>query len=372
MSSRGSLKGRSPKPATHGGIDYAELEALGLKPGEVLDFSANINPFGPPPGLREALERVDISSYPDSGSGRLRKALAEKLGLGPDSIIAGNGSTEIMRLAALAFFRPGDRVLVIEPAFGEYEVSCRIAGAEVVKHVLKAEDGFALKVSEVAKLAAECRPAGLFVTNPNNPTGKYYSREVIEEVLASPFAADSLIVLDEAYLGFVDPPGAAWSSLDLIERHNLLILRSMTKDYALAGLRLGYGVAGKEIIARLRSICPPWNVNAAAQEAGLYVLKEERYLEKSLSDIRKVKAHLVEGLKKLGFNPEPSATNFFLIETGNGALWRRELLKRKILARDCASFGLPGHIRISVRTREDCDKLLEGMKGVKGRLDGKL
>lgn len=351
-------------PAPHGGINYAELEGLGLKPGEILDFSANTNPFGPPPEVREALKRVDISSYPDSNSHRLRNALAAKLMLNPDNIIAGNGSTEIMRLAALAFFKHGDRVLIIEPAFGEYEVSCRIAGAEVIKYDLNAKDNFRIKVSKVIKLIADCRTSGLFFTNPNNPTGHYYSRAIVKGILENPHMADSLVILDEAYISFVDPPGAGWSSLDLIKKRNLLILRSMTKDYALAGLRLGYGVARKEIIANLQRICPPWNVNAMAQEAGLYALKAESYLEKSLSEIRKIKAYLIEGLKTLGLKTAPSKTNFLLVETGNGALWRQELLKRKILVRDCASFGLPAYIRLSVRTRTECARLLEAMKAI--------
>lgn len=352
--------------AAHGGINYSELEALGLKPGEILDFSANINPFGPPPGLRKALKNVDISSYPDSISGKLRKALAEKLGLEPDNIIAGSGSTEIMRLVALAFFKPGDEVLVVEPAFGEYEVSCRIAGAEVIRYTLKAEEDFTLNASEAVKLIAERRPAGLFFTNPNNPTGKYYSRDVIERLLAGHAVNDCIVLMDEAYISFVDKP---WSSLNLIEKNNILILRSMTKDYALAGLRLGYGVAGKDITASLQRICAPWNVNAMAQEAGLCALKAERYIEKSLDEIRKAKAYLIEGLKNLGLNPASSDTNFLLVKTGNGAFWRQELLKRKILVRDCASFGLFDYIRVSVRTRSECDKLLERMEEVKGLND---
>lgn len=351
------------EPARHGGIDYSEMEALGLKPGEILDFSTNINPFGPPPGLREALSLVDISSYPDSSSSRLKTVLADKLGLEPNNIIAGSGSTEIMRLAALAFFKPGDKVLIIEPAFGEYEISCWIAGAEVIKYTLKAADNFKLDLSKVTKVVDKNRPKGLFFTNPNNPTGHYYSRNIIERVIQA--MKGSLVILDEAYIGFVDPPEAGWSALDLIKENNLLILRSMTKDYALAGLRLGCGIARREIISTLRRICSPWNMNAMAQEAGLYALKSDSYLEKSLHEIRKTKAYLIEGLKDLGLSQAPSRTNFLLVATGNGAIWRQELLKRKILVRDCASFGLPEYIRISVRTKAECDKLLEAMKEVR-------
>lgn len=353
--------------AAHGGINYAELDSLGINPGEILDFSANISPFGPPLEVREALQRADISTYPDSNCGRLRKALADKLGVKPDNIIAGSGSTEIMRLAALAFFRPGDKVLIVEPAFGEYEVSCRIAGAEIIRYTLKAEDNFSLagsRQAELTRLIDEGGPQGLFFNNPNNPTGKFYAGNIVEKLVQA--MKDSLVVLDEAYISFVDSPQARWNSLDLIKGNKLLVLRSMTKDYAIAGLRLGYGVAHPEIVSRLHSICPPWNVNTIAQEAGLEALKADSYLKKSLQEIRKVKTYFTGALKTLGLRLEPSDTNFFLVKTGNGALWRQELLKRKILVRDCASFGLPEYIRISTRTREDCDKLLSAVKEIKG------
>lgn len=348
--------------AVHGGIDHAEMEALGLKPEEILDFSANLNPFGPPQQVRKALARADISSYPDSRSFRLRKALAEKLGLEIDNIIAGSGSTEIMRLAALAFFKAGDKALIVGPAFGEYEAACRIAGAEAIKYTLRAEDSFNIRVSELRKTMEKTSPAGLFMANPGNPTGCYYSRDLVEKLID--LCKDTLFVLDEAYISFVEPAETRWHSLDLIKNNRLLILRSMTKDYALAGLRLGYGIAGKEIIAALQRICPPWNVNVMAQEAGLCAIKSDSYLAKSLDKIRKERAYLIEGLKALGMSPLASSANFFLIKTGSGARWRRELLRKKILVRDCASFGLPEYIRISVRKRDECDRLLAAMREV--------
>ncbi len=343
----------------HGGIDYSELEELGISPDEVLDFSANLNPFGPPPKVREILSKVDISRYPDSSATQLRRVLAEKLGVVPESIIVGNGSTEIIRLTALAYLNHRDKVLVVEPTFGEYEVACQIVGASLVKQKLSEKNNFQLKVHETAELIKEHRPKGIFLCNPNNPTGQYFSQAEVENLLA--VAEDSLVILDEAYIAFVEN---AWSSLKMIEKNNLLVLRSMTKDYALAGLRLGYGVAREEIIATLRSICPPWNVNAMAQEAGVVAVSEEGYLKTCQSELREAKKYLLTELTRLGFSPLPSKANFFLVEVGNASEFRHKLLQRGILMRDCTSFGLPKHIRIAVRTLPECQKLIAAVQEI--------
>ena len=344
----------------HGGIDYAELRALGIIPQDILDFSANLNPFGPPPGVVEALSEVEISCYPDSGAYCLRHSLAEKLGVKVCNLLVGSGSTEIIRLAALAYFDRGDKVLIIEPTFGEYQVACQITGASLVKQQVSAQNGFCLDMSETIDLIRQHCPKGIFVCNPNNPTGRYLSRVAIEQILDA--AGDSLVVLDEAYVNFVD---SAWSSLDMIKRNNLLILRSMTKDYAMAGLRLGYGVAKEEIITNLRRICPPWNVNVLAQKAGIIAIADGEYLKRCQIEMRKAKIYLVAELSALGLPPLPSEANFFLVEVGDALGFRRELLKQMILVRDCASFGLPQYIRIAPRILPESQRLIAAIKEVR-------
>jgi len=358
----------------HGGIDYAELKALGIAPQDTLDFSANLNPFGPPPGMMETLSKCHdelsevISHYPDSEAYRLRQSLAEKLGIKVENILVGSGSTELIRLAALAYFAPGDKVLIIEPTYGEYQIACQITGASLIKQRLSAQNGFWLDINKTVELIRRYYPKGIFVCNPNNPTGKYFSRTDFEKILNA--AKDSLVVLDEAYVSFVDN---AWSSLDLAlhsslraKRSNLLILRSMTKDYAMAGLRLGYGVAKEEIIANLRRICPPWNVNALAQKAGIIAIASEGYLKRCQIELRKAKNYLIAELSELGLPPLPSEANFFLVEVGNAPRFRRELLKRRILVRDCTSFGLPQYVRIAPHSLSECQKLISAIKEVRG------
>lgn len=357
----------------HGGIDYAEVETLGIAPQDILDFSANLNPFGPPPGMMEILSKCHdelgkvISHYPDSEVYRLRHSLAEKLGIKVENILVGSGSTELIRLAALAYFGPGDKILIIEPTYGEYQVACQITGAALIKQRLPAQNGFWLDTSETVELIRRYCPKGIFVCNPNNPTGRYLSRVDFEKILDA--AKDSLVVLDEAYVSFVDN---AWSSLDLAlhsslraERSNLLVLRSMTKDYAMAGLRLGYGVAKEEIIANLRRICPPWNVNALAQKAGIIAIAEEEYLKRCQIELREAKDYLIAELSSLGLPPLPSEANFFLVKVGDAPRFRRELFKRMILVRDCTSFGLPQYVRIAPRPLPQCQKLITAIKEMK-------
>jgi len=346
-------------PATHGGIDYAELEMLGIASQEVLDFSANLNPFGPPPGLMETINEMDISHYPDSESTSLRRSLSSRLGIKQDNIIVGNGSTELIRLAALAYFDQEDKVLIIEPTFGEYELACQFAGASVIKQQLLPEDAFQLDVKETIALIQRHGATGVFIANPNNPSGQYISQIEFEKILDA--AKNALIVLDEAYISFVEN---SWTSLDFILADNLLVLRSMTKDYAMAGLRLGYGVASEEIIANLHNISLPWNVNALAQKAGIVALENEEYLNYCRAELEKAKSYLITELSALGLSPLPSKANFFLVEVGDARIFRMELLKRKILVRDCTSFGLPQYIRIAPRTLPECQKLIASVKEI--------
>jgi len=351
----------------HGGIDYAELEMLGIAPQDILDFSANLNPLGPPSGVMETLSDVDIAHYPDSEAYHLRCSLAEKLGIGVNNLLIGSGSTELIRLAALAYFGKGDKVLIIEPTYGEYQIACQIAGASLIKQQLSPQSAFWLNTNEIVELIQQHRPKGIFICNPNNPTGRYLPQADFQKILDA--SKDSLVVLDEAYVSFVDNP---WSSLDFVshsslraERSNLLVLRSMTKDYAMAGLRLGYGVAKEEIIANLRRICPPWNVNAPAQKAGIIAVTEEEYLRLCQVELREAKKYLYVELSNLGLPPLPSEANFFLVEVGNAVTFRRDLLQKRILVRDCSSFGLPSYVRIAPRTLPDCQRLVAAIKEIR-------
>ena len=173
----------------------------------------------------------------------------------------------------------------------------------------------------------------------------------------------SEMCIRDSYITFVDNP---WSSLDMVERDNLLILRSMTKDYAMAGLRLGYGVASQDIIDTMRRIRPPWNVNAVAQQAGIIALKERDYISQCQIKIKEAKDYLITELSSLGLSPLPSEAGFFLVKVENSPDFRQRLLEQKMLVRDCTSFGLPGYIRIAPRTPAECQRLIEAIKKIRG------
>jgi len=359
----------SLKICSHGGPDWAELRSMGLNPGEILDFSVCTNPFSPPPGIGKILASIAISRYPDSEATELRQCLSEKLGVAQNNILVGSGATELIRLIALAYFNRGDLVLILAPTYGEYEVACQIVGADVFKQWGGAEDNFRLKIAETVNLIRQRRPKGIFICQPNNPTGQYFSREGVEAVLDT--GENSLLILDEAYIAFTD---GIWSAIDLLHRGDIIIVRSMTKDYALAGLRLGYAVANREIIDGLRRVRPPWNVNILAQKAGLVALKDEGYIKRCKLKIEQAKQFLVDELCRVGFTVVPSDTNFFLVRVGDGKTFRSTLLKRGMLVRDCASFGLPEYVRIAPRTVPECKKFIAVIQALKrsGELDASI
>jgi histidinol-phosphate aminotransferase len=346
-------------PCVHGGIEYAELKKPGISLETILDFSVSCNPFGAPPGIREALADTSLECYPDSEATELKQALAAKLNTSTGKLIIGSGSTELIRLIASAYFEPNDLVLIPQPTYGEYEVACHLADTKILKQPLLKEPDFQLNAAEMTNLIRQHQPKAVFLCNPNNPTGQYMSKEQVEHIMSS--YQDSLVILDEAYIAFTDN---AWSSQDMVDLGNLVILRSMTKDYALAGLRLGYALATEPIISVLKRVRPPWNVNAPAQKAGIFVLNDDSYLKECSNKIREARDFLVEELEGLGLSPLPSQTNFFLVKVGNATVLRQALLNKGILVRDCTSFGLPQYIRLAPRTLPECQKLIESIKEV--------
>jgi histidinol-phosphate aminotransferase len=344
-------------PAAHGGINYFELERRGISPEDVLDFSVSTNPFGPPPGTKEATSQASIDRYPDSEATELRLLLASKLTVTPGNLLIGSGSTELIRLVAAAYFGPEHLVIIPQPTYSDYEIACYLVGARVLKQPMPEEADFRLNVAETVDLIRKHQPKGIFLCNPNNPTGNYLSRKEVETILS--VAKDSLVVLDEAYVAFTKD---TWSSLDLVGRSNLVVLRSMTKDYALAGLRLGYAVATDSIVSVLKRVRPPWNVSSVAQAAGVFVLKADGYLEACGRKIREAKEFLVKELSRLGLPPVPSKASFFLVKVIDATKLRQALLQKGILVRDCSSFGLPGYIRLAPRTIPECQRLINAIR----------
>ncbi|MYD36613.1 MAG: histidinol-phosphate aminotransferase family protein [Dehalococcoidia bacterium] len=347
----------------HGGLDEGELRSLGLRPEQVLDFSANINPLGPSPAVSRAAAQANLAAYPDRHSLALREALAEKLGVGIDNLIVGNGSTELIHLLARAYLGPRITSLIFAPTFGEYETAAALTGANICHIHADEAQGFRWSLDEAVKTIEQTRPALVFLCNPNNPTGVYLERGDVEKIHGA-LSGDSLLVLDDAYSSLAD---RAWDPIPLLRKGNIVILRSMTKEHAVAGVRLGYMVAEPHVISRVRRLQPAWSVNAVAQAVGLAALNDDVHVAAARKIIAEAKEYLSGQLAALGIPVTVSAANFLLAKVGAASEVRQELLRRRIAVRDCASFGLPEQIRVAVRRREDCDKLIESLREVLGR-----
>ena len=349
-----------------------------------MDFSASINPLGPSRVALEAARQVNLAAYPDPDCLDLRRAIGNSLNIDPGYVLPGNGSTELIHLLARAFLAPdspkapppgpsglkngGGAALIFAPTFGEYVAACRTEGVEPVSLFPQGAgqselvgEKFRWDIPWALDCIAEHSPAIVFLCNPNNPTGVYLGEDEIRRV-AEALQEFGLLVLDEAYLPFVNE---WWDSSFLLSLGNVVLLRSMTKDYALTGLRLGYLLATGDIVRRVRHFQYSWSVNASAQAAGIAALADREHVEKGRSVVDEGKEYLTQVASDLGIECPPAAANFLLLNVGRAREIREALLVRhRICVRDCASFGLPEYIRIGVRTMDDNRRLAEALKSV--------
>lgn len=352
-------------PVVHGAADYGELARLGLAPAEVIDFSANSNPYGPHPSVLAAVQTavVDpaiLAHYPDRDCLALRAALAAADRTSSDRILPGNGAAELIHLLALTLVEPGSRHLLVAPTFGQYAHAVRLAGGEVIE-VRPDNPEFRFDVDTVAAAIRRCQPAGIWLCNPNNPTGQQWSAAELAHLRAADPTGRAWWVIDESYRYFtaVPTPLAVWAEGD-----NLVILRSLTKDQALAGLRLGYVLAAPAVITALRAVQPSWSVNTLAQIAGVAALQEPvlAWRQQTLACLREHAVNLWTGLEEVGCPVLPTSTPFALVNVNDAASFRRRLLRQGVQVRDCASFGLPRHVRIAARRPEENERLLAAIK----------
>ena len=341
-----------PSSEDHGGINPTELQQMGVDREKLIDFSVNSNPFGPSPAVLKALKTVDVSLYPDRDCGEISLALALACGVAPHQVCVGNGTAELIWLLAQSFLRPGERVLILGPTFGEYARAAAALGADV-QEVPASAPLFEPPLNMLLAAIRRQRPRLVFLCNPNNPTGKFLPCADVE-IVAQACGQDCLLVLDEAYRSFAD--GQFFSFLPA---ENCLVLRSMTKDFALAGLRLGYVLGNTENVARIKQFQPAWSVNAFAQAAGLAALQSMEYYRETLERLANLKNEFFSNLTTAGLIVVPSDVHFGMIALKRPAAQvRRMLLQHSIQVRDCASFGLPDYIRISTRKAMDNERIL--------------
>lgn len=346
-------------PCTHGARVAESAEESGKKPDELIDFSVNLNPLGPPK-LKRILTNAyeSISSYPDNRYPGFKKAAAEYLNVAPENIVPGNGSSELIRLFAEAVIEPGDRVLIPFPTFSEYEFQCRLFGAEIEQ----------VDYSSITELEPDDKCKAVFLCNPNNPTGKLLKREEVLQLAEKCAGLEVFLFVDEAFIELSDPE----QSITAYAASNdfVIVLRSLTKTYAVPGLRIGFAVASRDFSCLLNNIRLPWNLNSYALEVGDYLLKNNKnYLDRSLELIKKERQWLESQLGAIrGFKPYPSDTNFILVDIRDFAINSAELeeriLSHGIIIRDCTSFGLENHIRIAIRKRSENRKLIKAVSSV--------
>lgn len=336
----------------HGGDLRAASEAYGLNPAEILDFSANINPHGAPlsalTAAREAL--WSMTRYPDPFAPQLRQALAQRHGLSPDAIMVTAGAAEAIHL--LSRLAAGRRVAVPVPGFAEYSRAAQAVGATVIP----ANPPPTLTHQDL-----------LFLCNPHNPTGLLLTPA---QVLSITDATPATVIVDEAFIDLTDPGEAGSVIPFVLDRPNLVVLRSLTKFYALPGLRVGYAVARPALIAALDAVRDPWSVTAPAQAATLAALADAAYAERTRQWVATERPFLAAQLSRLpGYQLEaPPSANFILLRAPRPVhALQRELARASILVRDCRSFdGLTEyHMRVAVRTRPENLRLLAALEGLR-------
>ena len=327
--------------------------------GAVLDFSSNVNPLGVPEAAR-ALWYGSLEAYPDPDSTELRMALQEYTGVSHRRILAGNGATEIIYNFCRAFILEGMPVLIPIPTFGEYEAACRLSGARIIRH------GTMDMSQDMGDIMSRVPRNGcVFACNPNNPTGAIVPRGEMQALAEHARGMGTILFVDECFMEMV--PGRDESLLPP-EYDNLFVLRSMTKSFALAGARVGYGIGSAGMVSVLDEIKIPWNVSGPAQRAACAALRDPSYIQRSRRTIGEETDFLVRGISAIpGFECRRPAANFILVRTAGGSRRVQQgLLKRGILVRECSSFdGLDGeYIRVAVRSRGENRRLVEELSAL--------
>lgn len=331
--------------------------ARGAKVGEIIKLCSNESPLGPSPKVVEAIKRESerVGNYPDSKAEGLKQAISKYLNVDACQIVVGNGSDELMDLVYKAFMDPGDEVLVPIPTFSLYEIACRVNGGRPRFVELP---NFEWCAKDLARALSEVRLT--LISRPNNPTGNSISEEGLKELLDT----GRLVVVDEAYAEF-----AGYSVASMLKKYdNLLVLRTFSKAFGLAGLRIGYAVGDEKLIEALDMVRAPFNVNVLAQAAGIAALSDERFLQRVRNVVKDGREYLTDELKKLRLRVLPSDTNFVManvtsLDTDAPTLCDY-LARQGILIRDLSGFRGAGSnwVRISVGTPRQNKLLVTALK----------
>lgn len=350
--------------ALHGGLVHRELAAIGARPGDVLDFSVNVNPYGPCREIREAVERAAIDRYPDPRGTPAREALASWLGAPVESLVLGNGAVELLWAAARATLGLGDGVLVAEPAFSEFRRAAELVGAAVSEYRVTAGDDFAFDAAAFDGRLRDVRPRAAHVATPANPTGHAIPLGALRALFAA--HPETVFVADLSFLTLSDH-AERFEGFGQLMLPNVVWVLSLTKELSIPGVRVGVGVAPGALARAIGAQIPPWSVGAAAQAVAEAAARPSvrRFVAESRRALAADRRHLAARLGSLGLHVHPSAAPYVLVRGGapfGATTLRRVLLERHgVLVRDATSFGLPEHVRLAVRPASDVSRLIQAL-----------
>lgn len=350
------------KEYTHGG-DIVGARAVWQ--GELLDFSANLNPLGMPEAVRKAAEDAvrEAIHYPDSLCRALCAAIARRDGVAPEQVLCGNGAADLV--FRLAFSQRPRRVLVTAPTFSEYQDAVQAAGGEVVYHRLMPENNFDITETVLGDLDDSLDMA--FFCTPNNPTGRLIDRDLMLRILERCREKSIRVVVDECFLSLSDPGERVSLAGELEHFPNLVLLRAFTKSYAMPGLRLGYCLsADTTLLDGLSRCAQPWSVSGPAQAAGLAALDDPEHPAGARQLIAVERSWLIDVLRELGLQVFPSQVNYILFRAPGVDDLKERLLAHGVLIRSCANYvGLGSdYYRVAVRPRRENEGLIGAMKEV--------
>ncbi|MFH0912891.1 MAG: histidinol-phosphate transaminase [Candidatus Omnitrophota bacterium] len=332
---------------------------LGLK--EVIKLASNENPLGASPKAVEAIKKSlsGINRYPDSQGYYLKKRIARYLNVKPANIVLGNGSDELIDIIIKTFVEDGENIITADTTFLEYGIIAKVNARSIVTVPLRYFkydlEGIKKKIDRKTKL--------IFISNPNNPTGTYVTKYELKDFMRD--LPDSLLlVLDEAYDTFIDvddfPRG-----LEYLKGKNVITLKTFSKAYGLAGLRVGYAIADAELTPYMENARQPFNVNLLAQAAAIAALDDRKFLRKTREKILTGKDYLYDALARLGIVYVPSVANFILIDVGrDGVAVFKEMLKYGVIVRDMSQYGLKNFIRVTIGTKKENERFIKVLKKI--------
>ena len=337
------------------------------------DYSHNLNPFGPPPYISDIASSASVHAdhYPDDSSIGFRTAVAKEFGISVDNVIAGSGSSDIIRMFPNTFLDPGDRVVMFRPSFAEYTQQCRIVGAEVDYVPLRPENDYRIDVTELEKHLVKGVRA-LYICNPNNPTGRVEGREKIIKIIKMCQQRDIFVFLDETLLELVEGYRDISCASLVNEYDNLIVAGSLTKSFAIPGIRIGFGIMCKAIADEMNKVRMTWNIGIVEQTVGEELIsKHMDYVHDASKILREESEYMFSGLKEMGFPVSAPADSFFyfcdVTPIGfDSESFTAKMLEQGIMVRDCNSFGpeYSGCVRFCVKDREHDDRFLAALKRV--------